>query len=181
MKGTRWYNMRSFFRAAGEAIMKQYNCALLRGVALIVENPEGEILVLRELKSKPWLGKWAGMYSIPMETIKTSESDKETLQRLRREELGDLEVEIESEPRGTYQVVRIARLKLYVGRTKTKTMPNVNGSKEVDQHQWKAPRTALDMWVRRGVREMLEDYIAGAKGVFRICRPARKQLNARVP
>ena len=45
----------------------------VRGVALIVENPEGKILVLQECESKPHLGKYPGMFSIPMETSKPNE------------------------------------------------------------------------------------------------------------
>src|SRR3990167_9749320 len=41
----------------------------VRGVALVVRNPRGEILLVEEGETKPEFGKYAGMFSPPMETL----------------------------------------------------------------------------------------------------------------
>ncbi len=153
--------------------MKRKRRALLRGVALMIVNPEGAILLLQELEAKPDLGKYVGIYSIPMETIEEGEDEQEALARLIAEELGGLPVEVEPEYRGLYWIAPYARASLYVGRTKTNRLP-IGPQKlgEVDGYQWVSPKKALEFWVRRGVREMLADYIGGRSGVTRrYCRP----------
>jgi len=64
----------------------------VRGVALIVQNPAGEILVLQEHESKPRFGKYCGMFSIPMETSEPNETDHCTIARLIKEELPGLDI-----------------------------------------------------------------------------------------
>lgn len=161
--------------------MKPVRPALLLGVALIVENPENKIMVLREGNSKPWLGKYAGMYSVPMETKKgVRERDQRALARLVAEELHGLEVTIEPEPRGSYRVVWGARASLYLGRTLATLPPAPNGSREVSGHVWVCPEEALKLWLRRGAKEMIVDYIAGERGVDRtFCKPVPRQYSAR--
>ncbi|MBI2610829.1 NUDIX hydrolase [Candidatus Kaiserbacteria bacterium] len=145
--------------------MKRNRRALRRGVALIVVNPNGEVLVLKELEAKPDLEKYVGIYSIPMETVEKGESEQEALARLITEELGGLSVEIESKKRGFYWIAQDARASLYVGQTDTRDLRCPSKSGEVDGQRWESPREALKLWIRRGVREMLHDYLAGRRGV----------------
>jgi 8-oxo-dGTP pyrophosphatase MutT (NUDIX family) len=62
---------------------------IISGVGLILFEPKGKTLVLRELKSKPHYGKYAGMLSIPLETIEDGETKESALKRLMHEEIGE--------------------------------------------------------------------------------------------
>ena len=78
----------------------------IRAVALIVVNPNGEVLLLQEFGSKPHIGKLAGMSSIPMETSAPREPDDMVLARLIAEELPGLAPKITIEGRlGVYRIV----------------------------------------------------------------------------
>ena len=61
---------------------------MLEGVALFVFDGNGQAYLIKEKRSKPFIGKKAGMLSIPMETMKGGESPAEATQRLLREEVG---------------------------------------------------------------------------------------------
>lgn len=58
------------------------------GVGLILFNTAGQILTLKELQSKPLIGKKSGMISFPLETVEHGETYNKTLRRLLREEIG---------------------------------------------------------------------------------------------
>ena len=61
----------------------------LRGVGLILLCRNGShILTIKELCSKPYIAKFAGMLSFPLETVRDSESAPRALRRLLREEIG---------------------------------------------------------------------------------------------
>lgn len=142
-----------------------------RGVALIVSNPRGEVLIVRELESKPHIGKYAGMFSPPMETSQDGEPDCLALARLVDEELPGLanHIKIDSRRRGIYRVVRGAWVSLYVGQSQNSLLPTPDKrSEEVEGHTWVFPKNALTLWLRQGAREMLADYIENRNDV--ICR-----------
>lgn len=61
---------------------------IVRGVGLILFEPTGKILLLRELKSKPRNGKYSGMLSVPLETMEERETKESALNRLIYEEIG---------------------------------------------------------------------------------------------
>ncbi len=60
----------------------------VHGVGLVISNAAGNIMLLQELKDKPYFGKKAGMLSIPFEGIEGLESPDEAIIRLLFEEVG---------------------------------------------------------------------------------------------
>ena len=146
-----------------------------RGVALIVSDPLGEVLIVRELESKPHIGKCAGMFSPPMETSHNGEPDCLALARLVDEELPGLanHIKIDSRRRGAYRVVRGVWVSLYVGQSQNSLLPTPDKrSEEIEGHAWVLPKDALMLWLRQGAREMLVDYIENRYDVIcRYCSP----------
>src|SRR5680860_551748 len=61
---------------------------IVSSVGLLLFDPNGRILLLRELESKLHYGKVAGMLSVPIETVEVGEVANQTLQRLLHEEIG---------------------------------------------------------------------------------------------
>jgi len=147
----------------------------IRGVALILSNPRGEVLLLKELQTKPHLGKYEGMLSPPMETCLEGETNPSTLDRLVEEELPGFvgHVKIDGERRGVYRVAPQAWASLYVGQTEDLLLPKLDEkSDEVGGYFWLPPKDALTSWLRRGASEMLSDYVEGRWNVIcRHCRP----------
>lgn len=140
-----------------------------RGVALIIENPLGEILVLQELEEKSRLGKKKGMFSIPMETVEQAESDVAALKRLIDEELPGLAPKIKIIETQSFRRYRIAPgvwATLYTAVISDNSLPSVVGS-EVTGHKWVRLREALTLWLRKGARDMISDYIEGRSFVVR--------------
>jgi 8-oxo-dGTP pyrophosphatase MutT (NUDIX family) len=149
----------------------------IRGVALVVVNPDDEVLILQEFESKPHLGKYPGMFSIPMETSRPGEADRSALVRLVAEEapgLGD-KLEIREERLGVYRIVPHVWVSLYGATAIDAALPDQQGGEsEVGNHAWVSPTEAVALWLRQGAAEMLEDYIAGRTGVVRRwCRTAK--------
>jgi len=146
----------------------------IRGVALVVKNPQGQILILQELQSKPRVGKYAGMFSIPMETCEPGESDHDAMIRLAKEELppelhlppfeGILQSHV-----GAYQIVREVWVNLYSATVESAELPCPQDSErnEVGNHQWMGPMEALGLWLRQGAWEMIKDFLVNSKGVRR--------------
>ncbi|MBP9801827.1 MAG: hypothetical protein KBC83_04150 [Candidatus Moranbacteria bacterium] len=69
------------------------NKLVVTGVGLILctQSPQGiQIMVIREIKEKPLIGKRAGMLSFPLETQEAADEGSviQTMQRCGREELG---------------------------------------------------------------------------------------------
>lgn len=146
---------------------------VIRGVALVVECLEGEILMLQEFESKPHFGKFPGMYSIPMETSNPGEPDRTTLKRLVREELPGLDGDIRIGKRrlGSYQIVPHVWVRLYWASVSNRNLPTSRGG-EVGNYRWESPLAVRKLWLRQGAREMLEDFVHGRVGVVRrICQP----------
>jgi predicted NUDIX family NTP pyrophosphohydrolase len=144
----------------------------IRGVALIVKNPKGEILILKELESNLQTGKQAGMFSIPMETLENQEDDASALIRLIEEELPGFKADIQVKPvsMGVYYLTTGASASLYVALMPNFSLPVADVNSEVGEHRWINPVGALDLWLRQGAREMIADYIAGVSGIIRLCK-----------
>lgn len=138
----------------------------LRAVALILVEPRGDILVLQETKAKPHIGKHAGMYSIPMETIRDGETHESALHRLFREELTGMPVATASHRIGAYLVVPGVWATLYLARTLRTDLTTITGD-DVTSHVWMPPDQALTLWLRRGAAEMIRDFMDGTTGVIR--------------
>ncbi|MEK7155881.1 MAG: hypothetical protein AAB734_03305, partial [Patescibacteria group bacterium] len=58
-------------------------------------------------------------------------------------------------------------------KTDSFLLPSVSGDRpEVGNYQWKSPQHALQLWIRQGAREMIEDYAAKHRNVVRrVCIP----------
>ncbi len=141
----------------------------LRAVALVVANPVGEILVEQEFVSKPHIGKYAGMWSIPMETRVVGESDLAALHQLHEQELAGLpSIQIPGRYIGAYRVVPGAWARLYATMSSTYHLPPVFGDQpEVGNHRWVSVQEALGLWLRQGAEEMIRDYAGGIENVLR--------------
>ncbi|MEP7162613.1 MAG: hypothetical protein ABI747_02515 [Candidatus Moraniibacteriota bacterium] len=73
---------------------------IVRSVPLVLFNGDGKVFCLRELVSKPDIGKIVGSkdYSVPWETQEVGEEDGDTLRRLLREEVDATGTIVISEP-----------------------------------------------------------------------------------
>lgn len=153
----------------------------IRGVALIVQNSEGKILILQEYETKPHFGKYCGMLSIPMETSKPDETDYYTIVRLIREELPEFNLLSENVLQSHIGIYRIAShiwVNLYSIRTMNTYLPGLKNpkSKEVGNYQWIDLKEALDLWLRQGAWEMINDFMSNKKGVLcKHCRTPQKR------
>ena len=153
----------------------------VRGVALIVQNPKGEILILQEYETKPRFGKYCGMFSIPMETLEPDEPDHHAIVRLIKEELSGFDFSFDGALRahiGAYRIVSHVWVNLYSARTTNTHLPDSKNpkNKEVGNYRWTDPKKALDLWLRQGAREMISDFIDNKKGVLcRRCRTPQKK------
>jgi len=151
----------------------------LRAVSLVVRNPAGEILVLEELTTKPHLGKYAGMLSIPMETCDPGQDYLTTLRQLHDEELAGLSsIRIPGQPVGVYRVAPKAWARLYTAESDTFQLPaaSLDGHVDVRNHRWIRPELASTLWLRRGALEMIQDCVAGNRNVLRRhCSEVRAQ------
>jgi len=149
-----------------------------RGVALIVQNSIREILILQECRSKPHIGKLAGMFSIPMETCWPGESVRSAVVRLVKEELPGVDIPVSDAITyiGSYRVVPRVWARLFFIKAKTDALPE-GESEEVDNHQWVAIDKALDLWLRQGAYEMISDFAENIRGALRMhCRaPGKKK------
>lgn len=150
----------------------------VRGVALIVSNPHSEVLIVQELQTKPHLGKYAGMFSPPMETSHGRERDCSTIIRLVDEELPGLadHIKIENERRGVYRIVPGVWVSLYVGQIQNLLLPTPDerSKEEIGGYVWVPTGNALTLWLRQGAREMLSDYIENRNNVVcRYCCPPK--------
>ena len=142
----------------------------IRAVALVTENLAGDILILQEFVAKPALGKYQGMFSIPMETCHHGEHDFLALKRLHDEELTGLPFQGEPSYIGAYRVARRVWVRLYTMSVEL-VVPIIGQTFEVGNHQWIPVKEALGLWLRRGACEMITDYGEKRKNVLRrYCR-----------
>ena len=150
----------------------------LRAVALVIANPVGEILVLRELGHKPHIGKFRGSWSIPMETVDSGSDYLATLRQLVEQELGGL-ASVQMPPRyvGAYRVVPGAWARLFATTSSTYHLPSL-WDHDVDGHQWMTAQQALCLSLRQGAREMIHDYVGGLENVRRLrCEEVQNPVN----
>lgn len=139
-----------------------------RGVALFIRNPSGDILILRELETKPHLGKYAGMYSIPMETSRPGEPEPMALARMIAEELPGLEHVVQVNPQrvGWYRIVPRVWVSLYTASMDCTNLP-AGHVVEVGEYAWLSATAALKLWLRQGAPEMISDISVGNHHVVR--------------
>lgn len=149
----------------------------IRGVALICYNPRGEILILQEYRTKPRLGKYRGMFSVPMETLRHREREMNGLVRLIQEELPGFSLSPPITRIGIYQIPGCT-CTLYSMKTIVSCLPT-RSTVEVGNYQWIDPKKALTLWLRWGVWEMINDFLEGKREVF--CRCCRIPTSAPVP
>lgn len=159
--------------------MNQVITGPLAGVALVVRNWKGEILLIKEKVTKPRLGKYAGTWSFPMETLYSHEMNDHQagLMRLIGEEISYLSGRHILPPftlQGSYLIAPCARAWLYGGWTyRVDAPPLPIESEEIAEYRWFDPAETPKLWLRQGMPEMLEDFLAGQTGVNRDAyRPA---------
>ena len=145
------------------------------GVAAIILSQDGKILVVQETEDKPKADKKAGDWSIPAETIKEGESELEALLRLIGEEVGengDITCNQESDWIGDYQLKKgtniwgRAYLLHFDGTSDIPRFFNAERD-EVINHRWIAPQEIRNLPRRKGVLEIVEDFMEGRKGIVR--------------
>lgn len=137
----------------------------------MIVNPDDQVLILQEFRSKPHFGKYAGMFSIPMETSEPGEPDHSALVRLVAEELPGFTANlgIREARRGIYRIVPHVWVSLYAAAVPDGTLPDpARETSEVGNYRWVSLPDAVRLWLRQGAREMLEDFAAGRSGV--VCR-----------
>lgn len=105
------------------------------------------------------------MYSIPMETSNQNENDEAALDRLIEEELPGMAsvLSLKKERVGWYQVVSKTWVTLYATKTRSAWLPA--NTPEVGNYVWRNPVEALNLWLRRGAREMIKDFLHARKWV----------------
>lgn len=142
---------------------------LIRGVALVIVNPAGEILIGQEFEPKPWLGKFFGNFSIPKETCEPGESWEDTVRRITEpnEELEGFAFELPVTWIGRYQIVPDVWVRLCATKTNSFALPTVQVTAGVGNHQWMLPTEARKLWLRQGAAEMISDYAAGYRHTHR--------------
>lgn len=145
------------------------------GVAAIILSRDGKILVVQETGNNPALDKIAGDWSIPAETIEKREIELEALLRLIKEEVGengDITCDPENDWIGDYRLGDKANIwgRAYLLHFDgTSTMQRVFSAErnEVVGHRWINPEEIRSLPRRRGVLEIVEDFMVGKKGVIR--------------
>jgi ADP-ribose pyrophosphatase YjhB (NUDIX family) len=118
---------------------------VLSGVGLLLFNPSKEILLLRELSSKPQNGKVAGMLSMPLETIEPGETPDQALQRMIYEE-------VDAALKATFSFLdeitvkltdaRSVRLYMYIGECSASFVAHPNDS-DIEYFGWMMPDDIL--------------------------------------
>ncbi len=147
----------------------------IKGVVAVILSQDGKILVVQETEGKPQLDKKAGDWSMPAETIEEGETELEALLRLIEEEIGengDINCGPGNDWIGDYQfgknsdVWGRAYLLHFNGTSETPRTFIAEGG-EVINHSWINPAEIRDMPRRRGILEIIEDFIDEKRGVVR--------------
>jgi 8-oxo-dGTP pyrophosphatase MutT (NUDIX family) len=134
---------------------------IIEGVALyLLAASTGRILVVKELQSKPGI-KEKGMLSIPAETSRPEEGDRDVLRRLFHEEIGIDPVPCEKI--ALLQWVNVgnfrADVSLFVGNVVREFPPSPQDEEDVAFHAWMHPEELLLSWIRPGVAESTEHFL----------------------
>jgi len=152
---------------------KEFEERKIRGVVAVILSQDEKVLIVQETENKPILDKQSGDWSFPAETIEKGESEFEALLRLIKEEVGengDIECDPENDWIGDYQFgqgVNIwgrAYLLYFDGSSVTRRTFSAERS-EVINHRWINPQEIKNLPRRRGMLEVVDDFIAGKKGV----------------
>lgn len=131
---------------------------MLQGVGLILLNPCGRIIVIKELVAKPEIKKEAGMHSMPLETVRPGEAPREAVERLIKEELGPRIVVEEFE---SFGVLRIANTRIfgYWGLNNQPYHDFEPVSQDVEIHGWYEPDEIRQMFIRRETVPLLDGWL----------------------
>ncbi|MBI4059283.1 hypothetical protein HY404_03535 [Candidatus Microgenomates bacterium] len=143
----------------------------LQAVAAAIILPSGLLYTIEGTTNRPEYGKMAGMRSIPMETMKVEETHFDTLFRLAEEELGNGIIQIRKIERVGMYGIGVAGLTFYRMDVELLQEDNVPPDSEVTKPLWMSPAELIDLWVRQGVVEMIEDLQAGKHGIIRETAP----------
>lgn len=145
------------------------------GVGILIESPLDRILVGKELRDKPQLGVEAGMWGNPWETRLFGESKKQARERLSEEEIqGVLEPGFKARHMGTYPVLGVALLDMYLTKVDTERLPSMSSYLwEVGDHRWVTLKETLGLWLRPGAREVFLDYLKRRCGFYRKSSPPK--------
>ena len=147
----------------------------IMGVVAIILSQDGKILVVQETENKPQIDKQAGDWSIPGETIKDGETELEALLRVIIEEVGengDITCNPENDWIGDYGVGAGINIwgrayVLHFNGTSQTTRPFKAEGNEVINHCWIDPREIKNLPRRKGVLEIVEDFMAERRRVIR--------------
>ncbi|NCU42386.1 MAG: NUDIX hydrolase [Candidatus Moranbacteria bacterium] len=139
----------------------EMNIVIIEGVALFLMALEtGRILVVKELQGKAGI-KEKGMLSIPAETSRPEEGDRDTLERLFHEEIG-------IDPLLCEKVALLhwingrdfrADVSLFVGSVVREFPTSPQDEEDVAFHAWMHPEELLASWIRPGVAESTEYFL----------------------
>ena len=135
------------------------------GVGLILNDGQGRILVVRELRDKPLILKEAGMLSFPLETVKEGEDPGETVYRLLQEEIGIVNITPPTFFGGTYRIVPHAITLACTARIKGKITGAPSDGTDTEVVGWMTPEELLKHPCRREVAPIMADYVT-------LCREA---------
>jgi hypothetical protein len=137
----------------------------IQGVAAILVVPSEKIYTIRETMSRPEYGKMEGMRTIPMETVESGEDRLGTLRRLIKEEVGEGSVEIDRVEKIGIYGLDVAAATCYVVRAQRITSSGLEG--DVTDPRLMSVDEILTSWTRRGVVEMMEDFLNNRRNVVR--------------
>ncbi len=135
---------------------------IIQGVGLLLIEPNGKLLVLKELQNKPHIRKEAGMLSFPLETIKEGELFEDTLLRLVTEEIG-IPIELkEVQKIGTFDFKHDtceARVYMFIAHVNKAFVAKPTDT-DIDFHGWMDPNELLNIKHKRvEVQPILNSYL----------------------
>jgi len=137
---------------------------VITGVGLILIEPNGRLLVLKELKDKTHIKKKRGMLSIPFETTEGAETPRETLSWLFYEEIGIWPNLLSVAPKeiGTYHFsynTCSVHVWMFVARTSRAFVATPKDTSNIAYHGWMHPCELLQAEYKRiEVQPILESY-----------------------
>lgn len=135
---------------------------MITGVVLLLFDDSGRMLLVRELGSKPQLGKYAGQVSPPMETVRDDEDLPTAICRLIAEEIG---VGTDFKPvlfRSFDDIIPDVILVVFCGRCGS-AFEAVPQDDDIEYAYWDRPEAILAMDAskkRLGVDIILRAYLA---------------------
>ena len=129
---------------------------IVYGVGLLLFEPTGKLLVLRELESKPYYNKKAGMLSPPLETIEKGETNRQAVQRLIYEEIGG---SVEEKPCFFESfLIKLSKefsVRLHVYRCNTqKEFVAYPNDTDIEYYGWMHPYEILELATQKRRREV---------------------------